>query len=189
MGIGRQLGPKTRLENGMNRPERIDRRQWMAEALAANESRLLRYAARVTGDGETARDVVQETFARLWSQNPAELNGKLVPWLYTVCRRCALDVRRKERRMTSVSDLALLARPSGMTSASEAAIDREETSGMLKQLMTLSETQQEVVRLKFQDGLSYREISQVTGHSVSHVGVLLHTALKTLREKMCGTGY
>lgn len=168
----------------MNRPERIDRRQWMAEALAANESRLLRYAARVTGDGETARDVVQETFARLWGQKPAELNGRLLPWLYTVCRRCALDARRKERRMTSVSESALLDRVGNETRPLDTVVGTEETGGMLKQLTTLSENQQEVVRLKFQDGLSYREISEVTGHSVSHVGVLLHTALKTLREKM-----
>lgn len=156
----------------------------MQEALAAHESRLLRYAARVTGDAETARDVVQETFARLWGQTPATLNGRLLPWLYTVCRRCALDARRKERRMTSVSESALIDHPSGQSPPEGAAIDREETGGMLMHLTSLTENQQEVVRLKFQDGLSYREISEVTGHSVSHVGVLLHTAIKALREKM-----
>ena len=46
------------------------------------------------------------------------------------------------------------------------------------------ENQREVVRLKFQAGLSYAEISRVTGHSVSNVGFLLHTALKTLRRQM-----
>lgn len=168
----------------MNPSERIDRRQWMDEALAAYESRLLRYAARVTGNFDSARDVVQETFARLWGQTPATLNGRLLPWLYTVCRRCALDARRKERRMTRVSESALLDRPSADPPPHESAGDREQAGGMLRHLGTLTENQQEVVRLKFQDGLSYREISEVTGHSVSHVGVLLHTALKSLREKM-----
>jgi RNA polymerase sigma-70 factor (ECF subfamily) len=51
-------------------------------------------------------------------------------------------------------------------------------------LADLSENQQEVVRLKFQTGMSYREISEVTGLSVSNVGFLLHTAIKTLREKV-----
>jgi RNA polymerase sigma-70 factor (ECF subfamily) len=38
--------------------------------------------------------------------------------------------------------------------------------------------------LKFQGGLSYREISRVTGLTVSHVGVLIHTGLKSIRTKL-----
>jgi RNA polymerase sigma-70 factor (ECF subfamily) len=44
--------------------------------------------------------------------------------------------------------------------------------------------QREVVRLKFQNQLSYEEIAAVTSLSVSNVGFLLHTALKTLRLRM-----
>jgi RNA polymerase sigma-70 factor (ECF subfamily) len=48
----------------------------------------------------------------------------------------------------------------------------------------LPPNQQEVIRLKFQGGLSYREISRVTGLTVSHVGVLIHTGLKSIRLKL-----
>ena len=54
-------------------------------------------------------------------------------------------------------------------------------NGILK---TLPANQQEVIRLKFQESMSYQEISAVTGHSVSHVGVLLHEAMKEVRRKM-----
>ena len=60
----------------------------------------------------------------------------------------------------------------------------EETSQLATYLATLPERQQEVVRLRFQDALSYREIAVVTEASVSHVGVLLHQALATLRARM-----
>jgi RNA polymerase sigma-70 factor (ECF subfamily) len=40
------------------------------------------------------------------------------------------------------------------------------------------------VRLKFQNGLSYEEISRVTNRTVNTVGVLIHIALKTLRDQM-----
>jgi RNA polymerase sigma-70 factor (ECF subfamily) len=41
-----------------------------------------------------------------------------------------------------------------------------------------------VLYLKFQQGLSYKEIGKVTGHSVSNVGFLIHTGMKTLRGKV-----
>ena len=46
------------------------------------------------------------------------------------------------------------------------------------------QNQQEVLRLKFQHGLSYREISGVTELTVSHVGVLIHNGLKALRARL-----
>src|SRR5262245_4168788 len=69
---------------------------WMSSALERFEGRLLRYAQRIVGDSDEARDVVQDTFLKLCRQNPAELNGRLAQWLYTVCRNRALDVRRRK---------------------------------------------------------------------------------------------
>ena len=51
-------------------------------------------------------------------------------------------------------------------------------------MAALPALQQEVLRLKFQAGLSYQEIAEVTGKSVSHVGVLLHEGLKSIRERV-----
>ncbi len=45
----------------------------------------------------------------------------------------------------------------------------------------LSENQREVIRLKFQNDLSYKEIADITRLSVTNVGFLLHTGLKKLR--------
>ena len=61
---------------------------------------------------------------------------------------------------------------------------REANSEVLQLLGTLSENQQEVVRLKFQNGLSYQEISAVTNLTVSNVGFLIHTAIKSLRQQL-----
>src|SRR3979409_1651602 len=62
------------------------------------------YAAGLLGAPEAARDVVQETFLRLCVQDRAEIESRLAEWLFTVCRNRALDVLRKERRMTRLSD-------------------------------------------------------------------------------------
>ena len=52
---------------------------------------------------------------------------------------------------------------------------------MHEALARLSENQREVILLKFEQGLSYEEISEVTGLSSGNVGFLLHTGLKRLR--------
>jgi RNA polymerase sigma factor (sigma-70 family) len=51
-------------------------------------------------------------------------------------------------------------------------------------LAGLSDNQQEAVRLRFQNGLSYRDIAAVTGLSVTNVGFLIHTAIKTIRTRL-----
>ena len=51
-------------------------------------------------------------------------------------------------------------------------------------LGTLPAKEREVIHLKFREGMSYREISAVTGHSLSHVGVLIHTGMKRLRGRL-----
>ena len=50
---------------------------------------LIRYAFQITGDLERARDVVQDTFLQLCSEDRTSLNGHLEPWLFTVCRNRA----------------------------------------------------------------------------------------------------
>lgn len=158
--------------------------EWVRMVLQRHEADLLRYARRLTGDDGTARDVVQETFLRLCRQSAAELDGRLVEWLYTVCRHRAIDVQRKEHRMSFVAAESLESLPAGHAPPEAPLEQAERTSQLLEWLATLPERQQEVVRLKFQSGLRYREIATVTGLTESHVGVLLHEAIQTLRRKV-----
>lgn len=65
------------------------------------------------------------------------------------------------------------------------AMERKERfEEVLRFLDRLPENQREVIRLKFQGDLSYKEISEVTGLSVSNVGFLIHTGIKRLRSLM-----
>lgn len=156
---------------------------WIPSVLEEYEQPLTRYAAHITGDVERAREVVQDTFLKLCRQKPSQVRDHLAQWLYTVCRNRALDVLRKERRMTGISDAQLnLQTRSGPEVPS--VLEREEqVAGILNILSTLPSNQQEVIRLKFQSDLSYLEISRITNLSVSNVGFLIHTGLKTIRER------
>ncbi len=157
---------------------------FLRRSLEQFEAPLVRYALSLTGDLETARDVVQDTFLRLCEQPPEAVEGHLAQWLFTVCRNRARDVQRKNSRMTPLTDLDLDHRPAPEPSPAEVAIARD-TTGHVEQLLAgLPSNQREVVRLKFQQHLSYQEIAAVTSLSVGNVGFLLHTALKTLRGRL-----
>ena len=71
-----------------------------------------------------------------------------------------------------------------MAGPQDAAALGDSGSKVMRLLDRLPGNQQEVIRLKFQNDLSYREISEITGLSVSNVGFLLHVGIKRLREIM-----
>ena len=160
------------------------RSEWIRSALAEYKDPLTRYAAHITGDTERARDVVQDTFLRLCSKQPSQVRDHLPQWLFTVCRNRALDVRRKENQMSSTFEIELATQPASEPGPSSILEQKEQLSLVLRILQTLPPNQQEVIRLKFQNDLSYREISHITDLSVSNVGFLIHTGLKTVRRKL-----
>lgn len=168
----------------MSAEDTTDKGRWIRSVVERYEAGLVRYAARITGDVERGRDVVQDAFLRLCREDRAAVDGHLAEWLYTVCRNRALDVNRKEKRMQSLSERRAAVHPSGEPDHADVAETRDTADHVHRLLATLPENQQEVVRLKFQAGLSYREISRVTELSVSNVGYLIHKAIRRLREKL-----
>jgi RNA polymerase sigma-70 factor (ECF subfamily) len=155
--------------------------EWIKDAVARFEGPLTIYASRLLGDVDRARDVVQDTFLKLWQADRSKVDGHLVKWLYTVCRNRALDVRRKEHRMTTLEGRHLERTKEGRAADDTAAAPDTRLPGLVGRL---PERQQEAVRLKFQGGLSYREIAEVMDTTVNNVGVLLHTAIKSIRVQL-----
>ena len=157
---------------------------WVREALERHGAALTRYAASITGDEDSARDVVQDTFIRLCDESPGALAGRLAPWLFTVCRNRALDMNRKLHRLVPLPDETAESTLDPQPDPAVAVEQRETTALAMDLLATLPAAHREVVRLKFQAGLSYAEIADVTQLSVTNVGFILHTALKTLRQRL-----
>ena len=161
-------------------------RPWIRDALARHERALVGFAARITGDVELARDVVQDAFLALCRERREDVEPRVAEWLFTVVRNRALDVVRKDGRMSG--ELIESERASDEGSPTAALETREEGSRVLAMLGRLPAKQREALRLKFQAGLSYREIAQVTGSSIGNVGFLVHVGLKALRERMVVEG-
>ena len=158
--------------------------QWIQRALERFEGPLMLQARRLTGDLESARDVVQETFLRLCRERREEIEPRLAPWLFRVCRNAALDRRRRERPVDTLDDHS--AAPGEQTQPVDRMIRDEAGRRALASLEQLPERQREVLGLRFQGGLSYAQIAEVTGDSLGNVGYLIHVGLKTLRERLAG---
>ena len=150
--------------------------RWIVAALEQHESSLIRYARWILSDLESAREVVQETFLRLCKEDPARVEGHLAQWLFTVCRNLAFDARKKEARMAPLGDTEIAVAPD---------LDEQRTvSQVLQFVETLPKNQREVIYLKFQCDLSYKEISEITKLSVTNVGFLIHSAVRAIRKQM-----
>ena len=152
------------------------------DAVARYERPLCQYAYRMTGNFETARDAVQDTFLKLCREDALD-GDRLAPWLFRVCRNRCIDVLRKEKPMQTLTDAQAAVLPAHGPSPAEEAGLRESVSLLLQKLAELPARQAEVIRLKFQHQMSYREIAQVTALSESNVGYLIHVGIQTLRQQ------
>ena len=162
------------------------------ELFTALESPLLSYALRLLGARAPAEDMVQEAFMKLHAQFAEVREPRR--WLYRTVHNLALNHRRQAGRMVPWENPA-----EGPPGAAQESADPEplpdeqiirwEGIGLVRlSLAALDERSREIVRLKFDEDLSYKEISELTGLKTGHVGYLLHHALKTIAAELARTG-
>jgi RNA polymerase sigma factor (sigma-70 family) len=166
----------------------IEHREWVLAALEQFELRLVRYARRLVGDEDRARDVVQFVFLRLCDQRSAEIGSRLAQWLYTVCRNRALDVLRQQKREGVGWAVPTDVRTGGHSPPYSAerdpadSLEQSELHDVLRVLVEqLPPNQREAIDL-WADGFSYQEISQITGKQEGHIRVLVHRGLQAIRN-------
>ena len=162
------------------------------ELFTALESPLLGYALRYTGEMGLAEDVVQEAFMKLHAQ--FELVQMPRRWLYRTVRNLALNRRREAVKTVPLggasddesSPVGEAADPSLLP---DEQIIRLEGIGLVRLgIESLDDRGRELIKLKFNDELSYKDIAARTGLPTGNVGFLLHQALKTIAGELAKTG-
>jgi RNA polymerase sigma factor (sigma-70 family) len=162
------------------------------ELFAALESPLLAYAFRLVGHLSAAEDLVQEAFMRLHSQFENVREPK--KWLYRTVHNLALNQRRDAAKIVPLMHPADKGEDANTETADpqplpDEQIVRLEGIGLVRlTLETLDERSRELIRLKFNEELSYKEISARTGLKTGHVGYLLHHALKAIADELAKNG-
>src|SRR6266704_4001670 len=161
------------------------------ELFEALESPLLAYAIRFVGEVGAAEDIVQEAFMRLHAQFDDVREPR--KWLYRTVHNLALNHRRDLAKI-----VPLETRKDDESASNETAdpqplpdeqIARLEGIGLVRlSVETLDDRSRELIRLKFSEGLSYKEISAQTGLTTGHVGYLLHHAIKAVADELAKHG-
>jgi RNA polymerase sigma factor (sigma-70 family) len=158
------------------------------------QKRVIKTAYYFLGNMDDAEDVAQEVFLEVFnSMNSFRQSSALSTWIYRITVNRSLNAvkRNKQRQIfTRVERLF------GLESQYKMAFDNEpvqennsmvdeETRKLLKATVAgLPENQRTVFILNKYEELSYKEISEVTGLSVSAVESLLHRAKTNLQKKL-----
>lgn len=145
--------------------------------------RILTYV-RLRVDGEDlAQDLTAEVFERAVArQDTLRRREAFGAWLFRIARNTVTAYYRSRKQVLALEDVEEQATP--VPNPDQAAIHREEVARMRQALLTLSEREQEIIRLKFGGGLGNQEIAQLMRLRVGHVAVLLYRALRKLRTQL-----
>jgi RNA polymerase sigma-70 factor, ECF subfamily len=135
------------------------------------------------GDRNTADDVVQEAFLRLWRTAAGyEARGQLRAYLLRiVCNLCA-DFQRKKPPTSSWE--RCIETPDNQPTTDETLHRRLLAEAVRNAVACLPESQRAVFILSEYEGLSYREIAEILGVPIGTVGSRKHLATEALRERL-----
>ena len=150
---------------------------------------LLRYATRVVRDPDAAQDIVQTAFMRLFQHwdKVAPSPERIRPWLFRTVHNAAVDYIRKEERLRTATQRAVheqvpLVSDPPMPGAEAGAKDRLDI--VRAAFDQLSPAEREILVLRLEHGLSYREIADATHRTVGNVGCLLHHAVRKIANHL-----
>lgn len=146
-------------------------------------SQLVAYAGGLTGSWDSAQDLTQEAFVRLWERRESwDPKGSVQALLYRIVRNLALDLQksreREEARARRVAETAPAPTPLDVTASREF----EEAFGEAVKL--LSPRRREVYELVRVEGLSYREVGEMLEISTQTVANHLTAAVSFLRDQL-----
>lgn len=145
---------------------------------------LFRHLLRLTGNTQDAEDLTQESFIRFYrSLRRFNLARPVAPFLFAIATNLWRDRGRQARPVEQPLDEQSRAAPSSVT---EQVMQRLEHQEIIAAVSALRPEQREAVSLYYDQGLSYREIAQVTRVPVGTVSTRLRLALEHLRRMLPG---
>jgi len=142
---------------------------------------LYRYAYLRLRDRELTEDVVQEAFIKAWkSRESFDANkASLKTWLFRILSNTLIDQLRKKQRRPQAELSETISTDDDI--AAEAA-QSDQINYVLNKITDMEDREQELLLLRYREGLSIKEIGEVCDLKESATKVAIHRAIKKLRE-------
>lgn len=137
--------------------------------------RLFRFVIKHAKDEERTRDLVQDTFEKLWVRRDEVSFEKARAWMFTTAYRSLIDQVRRDKKKGDFDEVAEEA-----YSHSEHYSDVQEV--LHKALETLPAQHKTLVLLRDYEGYTYKEIGEITNLTESQVKVYIFRARKALKQ-------
>jgi RNA polymerase sigma-70 factor (ECF subfamily) len=158
---------------------RAERERLFTELFAANQARIQRLCYGYLGPSGEVEDLFQEVMVNVWNSLPS-FRGESRPatWLYRIAVNTALIYRRKCRATDPLPELVDPA-----CGAQQSLEDRERLAALHAAIGTLPDQDRVIITLLL-DGLPYKEIGEITGLTVNHVGVKISRIKQALEAHL-----
>lgn len=143
--------------------------------LARNQEHLFAYIMRLTQDADRANDIFQETFMRAIvciRGHQYRTTGKFSAWLMRIAHNLVIDATRSNKNMPQLETEVQRDAIYNNINLSQACCEEDmlrmaDTQMIAKMIGMLPLVQQEIVHLRFYEGLSFKEIAQITNVSIN----------------------
>lgn len=145
----------------------LSKGEWIEKLMNQYSKSLIRYAVSIVRDFEVAKEVVEACFMQLLNESDRAVHLHLQGWLYRQCRQQAFDAWRKLHPTSA----GFYANP----------LKSHDTSLLQEEIRKLSSKSQEILWLKYHEGLSYRQIAEITSLPIEDVGITLFNAVMNLK--------
>ena len=148
-------------------------------------------ALKMLCDEEEAKDIVQETFIRVWqSIRNYDPQKTFSTWVYTIASRLCIDRLKKSSRMVVLPEDEITLRRFASDTDSQQSLENREWVSIVRMLAEgLSDKQRLVFTLCQLEGIPSAEVEQITGLDAKQVKSNLYVARQTIRKRLKDYGY
>ncbi|WGW10870.1 ECF RNA polymerase sigma factor SigK [Saxibacter everestensis] len=153
-------------------------------------ARVYGLTVRILRDRALCQDVTQEVFLQVWQQAPHfnPTAGTPLAWLMTIAHRRAVDgVRSQQRSVDREQRFSNRNQTVEHDEVLDTVTSRDEAQSVQNCLGTLTDTQQESVKLAYYSGLTYRQVAERLGAALPTVKSRIRDGLIRLRECLGGS--
>jgi len=158
------------------------------QILQRHEEEIYRFARRLTGNGDDAADVLQETFLRAFrafAGLPREANHRA--WLYRIAGRTALNLARANRVRETLPLQAADGLPEHQGDLESMVETRRLARSLAETVRTLPGRQRIALVLRKYEGLPYDEVAETLGCSADTARAHVYQAMTKIRRRLSGT--